>query len=568
MIIWKPNGPLNISQDPSNLPQESDAKGSMIISDAMTRCKNLRVDTQGKLVTRDGSSKLNATAVASAAGHLLVEQGGNRYLFAGNDIYLNETSIASSLSSAEWSAIKYNSFNSATENIFAVNGTNRKRIEGSSVYEWGIAAPTVAPTTAIGALTGLTGAYRAKYSYCRKEGTTVVSESNLSPASNSTTLANQSLSVSFTASSDSQVTHVRVYRTLAGDVTYYHDQDIAIGTTTVDTNTADGSLGDAEATDHDRPPSGTFAIGPNYNGTCFILDGNRLYFCKPKQPEYWPTSYYVEVGPLQDQCVAAAFYSGQLYVLTKYGIYHIQGTAYNTFFPIKMDALLGTLSRKCALSVHGHGLFHLGIDGIYVYAGSDINFTESAFLPLFRNEAKNGIPAVDLSKMSRNWLIQFKGQVYFGYCSSDDDYPTHCLVFHITTKRSAYYTWGVGISAVCVDETNNRLLGFDADGYVRHLENIAANDDAGTAIEYDSQSKNFVLQTRRNFPRWSKYDVSVDAAASCTAEIIVDDAVLQSHNITGNRNTVRRLIATGNGSRSAVRIYGNGPVEIFAAEFE
>jgi len=565
-VIWKPNGPLNIAEDPSNLPQE--ISGSIIASDSLTRCKNLRVNTQGVLKTRDGSTRLNSTAI-STDPHLIIEQSGNRYIFAGSQIYKNESSISSGHTNAEWSGIKYNPYNSTTQNIYALNGTDRKRIESDTVYEWGVAAPGTVPTIVAGALTGLTGDYNAKYTYCRKEGSTVVYESNPSDAAAAAvTLANGSLSVTWTASTDSQITHVRIYRTTAGGSTYYHDQDVAIGTTNVDTNTADGSLGDAVETDHDRPPLGTFVIGPNFNGVCFILKDNRLYFCKAKQPEYWPTTYYVEVGTLQNPCISATFYGGQLYVLTKYRIFHIQGTGPTTFFPIQLDALTGTQAKKCALSVHGEGLFHLGFDGNYVFAGTDINFTENAFLPIFRELTTNGIPGIDLNKLSRCWLIQFHGIVYFGYCDLGDNYPSNVLVFHIRSKRVSYYTWGNEIRCVAIDETNNRLLAADTDGYVWVLENKGATDDNGTAIDWEAESKAFILQTRRNFPRWAKYDVDASSTTTCTGSLIMDGSTLQSHTISGDRNTKRRLITTGNGKRASIRISGSGPVEIYAAEFE
>ena len=224
-ILFKPNGTLNIATEPTDLPESVDKSGTQFSSEDFTRCKNVRINQKGKAVVRDGSSKLNASAINTAI-HLLVEQAGDRYAFAGTDIYKNETSIASSLTSSQWSAIKYNAYNDTTNQIYALNGTDRKRIQDEAVTEWGIEAPTTAPTLAVGSLTGLTGDFNAKYTYARKVGSVVVSESNPSPAASAaTTLSNESLSVTWTASSDAQVTHVRVYRTTAGGSTYTHDQD-------------------------------------------------------------------------------------------------------------------------------------------------------------------------------------------------------------------------------------------------------------------------------------------------------------------------------------------------------
>lgn len=555
-ILFTPNGSLDVSTDSADLPD-----------DGMQRCKNMRLDQDGKAIVRDGSTKLNAVAIGTPI-YRIIEQGGTRYSFASTIIYSDETSIKTGLTAAMWSGILYNSYNTTTQNVFALNGTDRKRIEGSNVYEWGIAAPTTAPTIAVGAGTGLTGDYNVKYTYVRKEGTTVVSESNpSSAAAAAVTLANQSLSVTCTAPSDTQVTHIRVYRTLAGGSTYYVDQDLTLPTVTVDTNTADASLGTEVAINHDRPPLGTVVAGPNYNGTCFILKDNLLYYCLAKQPEYWPTTYYIEVSPPQFPCKTMVFFNGQPHVLTKNKIYQIQGTGNNTFFPFEMESVTGAEGINCALAVKGIGIFHIGSDGVYLYTSAgDINFTAKRFRPIFRGTTVNGIPGA--GDLSTAWIIQFKNQIYIGYAGSGDTYPTNCLVFNLDNKKTSYYTWGVEISAVWVDQQNDRLLGGDENGYVWVLEDSSATTDGGTAISWELESKDFTLQTRRHFPRFVKYDVDASNATTCTGYLKLDGTSHQSHTLSGNRQTKRRLVTTGNGNRCALGVSGTGTATVYAIESE
>jgi hypothetical protein len=217
---FNPTGSLNVAVDASDL-QDGD----------LVRCKNMRIDQQGLAKTRDGSAKLNSSAINTEMWWL-EEMAGSRYAFSGTDIYEDESSIDSDVTSAQWAAIQYNSFNDSTKQIFALNGTDRKRITSGVVNEWGIAAPETAPTLGIGSGEGLTGQYNAKYTYVRKVGTALVAESNPSPAADTAqVLANQSLSVGFTQSSDSQVTHARLYRTLAGGSLYYIDIEIPVNIT-------------------------------------------------------------------------------------------------------------------------------------------------------------------------------------------------------------------------------------------------------------------------------------------------------------------------------------------------
>lgn len=223
-VLFDPSGILNVAADPSNLPESATEDG--IASDALTRCKNLRLNQKGQAKTRDGSAKLNATAIDTPVWWI-EEQNGVRYSFAGGAIYGNESSFSSGLTEAQWGAVKYNAFNDSAQNIFATNGTDKKRIESFVVSEWGIAAPTEAPTLSVGQGVGLTGRYNARYTYIRKVNGATVAESNPSPPADQWfTLANQSLAVEVAPPTDLQVTHIRLYRTEQNGIIYYRDQDI------------------------------------------------------------------------------------------------------------------------------------------------------------------------------------------------------------------------------------------------------------------------------------------------------------------------------------------------------
>ena len=566
-IVFTPTGTLNVSTDPSDLPEQGDK--FTITSGAMTRCKNLRINELGKAVTRDGSAKLNETAIARPSW--LEVQAGVRYAFASQSIYENESLIESTDGTGDWTAIQYNAFNDVEDNIFALNGTDRKRIEGGEVFEWGLEAPTAAPVLAVGSATGLTGTYNAAYTYVRKVGSAVVAESDPSPVGNATALSNEKLTVTVTAPDDDQVTHIRLYRTTASGVTYNYDQEIAVGSTTFTSDTADGSLGDEAETDHDRPPLGEFVIGPAYEGTCFILKDNLLYYCKPKQPEYWPALYYIEVGNRQFPLVTAVFHNGQLYAMSGIELFYIQGTGASNFFPLPMRAKTGAQSKMGAVSVTGKGIYHTGPDGIYFYAsGVDTKLTEDTFEPLFRGEDKNGMPGV--GSMSTSWLKSYRNHLYFGYASADADYPDNLLVMNLDTGRTTHYTYDDGspieISAIAEDAHNKRLLIADATGFIRVIESKTYTDDSGEPIAWDIESKDFMLSTRRHFPRWVKWDVDASEAEEATGEYILSGAVLTSHTLTANRDTRRRLLDTGNGTRASVRVHGSGTVSIHTVEAE
>lgn len=673
---FSPSGILDINTDPSELPETGNDAGTEVYSGAMTRCKNLRLDQKGVAITRRGSSNRGNNVNVTGPVYRAIELAGRIYEFLPDGIYTakvtadlnsgeeNPTLRSSLTSTSKWSAITYNAYNSTTVNVFALNGTDRKRIYGTTVKDWGIAPPTYAPILSAGSTNGwsymaytsggtveivagnvitgddsgatgtvqevtltsgswaagtaagviyvngvsgtfedetvsvgthddlatvvgtemttqdamLTGNYNVKYTYCRKEDEVVVCESNPSPAAGSAVpLVNQSLNILFDASTDSQVTHVRVYRTEAGGSVYYHDQDVAIGTTTAESTQSDGALGSLVATDHDRPPAtGTLIFGPDYNGYCFIADGNKLYYCLPKQPEYWPALYYVEVGSPQFPIIAGGFYNGAPYVATQRQIYQISGTGANTFFPVPMSAQTGTKSQDCFEPVLGKGIFHLGADGIYVFSGSgDKKLSDATLWPIFQGTDTNGIPGLNLDELDNCWMISYKGRLYFAYPSTTATYPDSLLVLDLETGQQGYYDYGWLLYTACIDHTYDKLVVGATDSRLYYIEETDSTMDTTestsgvtSAISWELQSKAYTLQTRKHFPRWVKYDVNAATATTCTGALLLDDVVHQSHTINTNRQTRRRLVVTGTGDRAAVRITGSGPVSIYAVEFE
>lgn len=571
--IFTPTEKLDVSTDPSMLPQE--VNGNTIVSGAMQRCKNLRLNQMGVAITRDGYTKVGSS-VASPIWKIL-EQDGSRYTFAGTRIYLNESSIATGLTSAQWSALTYNPFNSITRSVYSLNGTDRKRIEGSSVFEWGIDEPDTEPSVVKevgGALIEGTF-YSYKFTYARLEGTTVVSESNSSPESEGIEIddANKGIVVfKLNTATDSQITHVRIYRaeytdaSLSDSAIYYF---LATQTSTDPNYTDDGSttfadLGGALHTNHNRPPIGTYVDGPNYNGTLFIIKDNLLYFCLAKQPDYWPTTNFIEVSPIDIAGQLIVFHAGQPYYLSKHKIYLIQGSGVNTFFPLKMESITGAQGPQAAISVQGYGIFHVGLDGIYVFDSStDRNITEREFQPIFRGETVHGIPGA--TNLQNSWLIQDGNKVYFGYPGGGSR-PTEVLVYNLDTQKTQYFDYNLTIRTVEYDKVNDRILA-GGSTVIYHIDNKSAKTDNGSAISWEIESKSFTLQTRKNFPRQIKYDIDA-SEASVTGAVIVDDEVLQEHTITGNRDTTRRLVKTGNGDKLSNRISGTGPAKIYMVESE
>lgn len=729
-VKFVPTGDLDVNTDPSRLP--SQIIDRLEVSGAMTRCTNLDTDQPGIAKTRYGSSKINTSAIDQTTPHLVVEMADNRCIFAGTKAYWNEAEFASGLTSARWSAIKYNSFNVTTQSIFATNGTERIRIpsdstinqkydyaythsweadevsgttyqlgttrnsiqclydweEGSDesiddsvirrymwffeaviAYNWGIDIPEFAPilrtlgaasNTVTSGIHGYAythaweGTYHAKsdsyqfgatregvtistsyeritsgnlssgfvfsvearnyetrslfqclydweqatiiadsatyrhtwsfegitdyddkgrigvcYTYCRKSADGVL-ECESNPSRAEYTEAQAILSAFWGLAEDPQITHVRLYRTLAGDATFYYANEYEINKLSGVVTPSDFALGAAVERDHDRPPAGAVVAGPTYNGYCFMLKDNLLYFCKPNQPEYWPADYYIEVGPPQEPLNGIEFSNGIPYVASEEEIYMIQGSGADSFFPLPMKAKTGTQAHIGMLSVKGLGIVHTDIDGFYGFTGNeqDEKVSESRFGPLFKGETKGSIPAVNRTYMQNCWFLFFDNKLWFGYPDSTAVYPNNVLIINTVNSKGRHYSYAQQFGAVTIDNTNNRILALDTTGFLRRLDDPDVTTDDGTSISWQIESKAFTDQLYKYFPRRAKYDVTIDTGGTATASILLDDTAIQTHSLTVSRQTKNRLIDGKNGDRLGVRIAGTGTASIRLVEVE
>jgi hypothetical protein len=185
---------------------------------------------------------------------------------------------------------------------------------------------------------------------------------------------------------------------------------------------------------------------------------------------------------------------------------------------------------------------------------------------IFRGETVNGVPGV--GDLTNSWIIQYRGKIYFGYAGSTNTYPENVLVLSLETKKITYYNFDMEIPAVCIDFTNDRLICADENGYTWHIEDKTKTQDETTDISWEIESKDFTLSTRAHFPRWIKYDIDASSATSVIGSIVLDGSIHQSHAVTGNRLTKRRLISVGNGQKCSMRVTGSGPVSIYTMESE
>jgi hypothetical protein len=243
--------------------------------------------------------------------------------------------------------------------------------------------PPIAPlTSAAGASTGLTGAYRWWYSYLVKDSDgNVLSESPLSAPSISLTLANQDGDLSnIGISPDPYVNARRVYRSVAGGSIPFESFDLDDNemTTALDA-LADASLSllPSDPALGNPPGSGPgdglelitawkdylWAVSTTFNRR------DRLIFCEQFQTYAWPAANFVTATPEGEDeygITGLAARRDELGILKRNRVLKVVGSSPEDFEVIIVAEGMGCIAPESVVIIRDVAYF-LGLDGVYTF---------------------------------------------------------------------------------------------------------------------------------------------------------------------------------------------------------
>jgi hypothetical protein len=492
--------------------------------------------TVGTILVRRGSTKQFNTPLADLAIRFLAKVNSFRYQVAGRSVYRDQAKIINALLSAtlKSSVIPYRPFNDPETWAFIADGSIMKKDNGTSTYKWGIDPPTATPgVTTTG--TGLTGSYSVKFTYARVNAGALCHESNPSPASATQALVNQNLSVTgLTASTDAQVTHIRLYRNVSGGTVYLFDQQIANGTTTATSSQADSALGVAVDTDNDVPPNCSWAT--IFNETVFLLgetaNPHHLNFSRRLRPE--SVFDYIEIGNADDPLVAAVQVAGVMGVWTRKTKYRVTGSSASSYTANEHLSRRGTPSPYACIPTE-YGIVFPAKDGVFAtnLMAADKQIAD-AIQPIFQGETVNGLSPINWDAASTFCGEAYKDRYYFSYASGSNTAPDKVAVYsHDTTK---WYFFDRSYGAMLVEEDIDDLVAGGADGLVYIIEDADATGDAGTDISMDVETKSYTGPTPhgRKLFLFARVDAYIPSG-TLTAALYVDGTLKYTHTLTGNR---------------------------------
>lgn len=219
-----------------------------------------------------------------------------------------------------------------------------QQYDGTSVQNMGIVKPNVAPTASANGLGsgGQDGTYQYVYSYYN-DLTGI--ESSISPLSAEVLLEARSATISYSASTDPQVTHIRVYR-IGGTWTDF----LLIATVANVTGSYVDTLPDEDLqgrllgnVSNEAPPLGVRYLTER-QGTFFAAKGSLLHYTKGDgKPQYWPGENYFEFF---EGITSLANVSEGLLVFTEHSTHLLVGNDPLSFTIVPIEQSLGSINHK------------------------------------------------------------------------------------------------------------------------------------------------------------------------------------------------------------------------------
>ena len=446
-------------------------------------------------------------------------------------------------------------------------------------------APLHGPSMVAGASTGLTGAYLYKISFMVKNSDgDILLESPLSPASASTTLANQNASLTDIATSpDSIVTTRRLYRTLSGGTAYFHLFDIEDNTTTaLIENVADATVALLTAAGSSLvSPPGTLpgirlkniiewrsrfwavADEPSLVDYIYVTDTNKVYA--------WPTRLVTPpTGQDEKGIIGFGRRKNQLGFVKRLGVWMVSAPANSTGISTSSMSVTqigteeqGGVAEDTILTV-GDDVYYLGTQGVFEWSDRGIaSITDDSVKPWFSTDTyfnRSRFP----NAFARYNRVTNSYELHLA--NAGDSTENRWVSFNRNTRK----WYGPHKTGALTPTHAGHLLDANglpmtlvggSDGVIYTGNSANKRDGAATAIDMDCQGPWHIGAGPDNFHTWQQLTMLTKIEAAGTLEITPYTGWLDasagtaiSHDQTLGRELLRRL---GNGRLARLRIRKN-----------
>lgn len=260
----------------------------------------------------------------------------------------------------------------AQDLCFFVNGTDRKKLRGTTLEEFGIEAPSTAPTIAQGAVSGnFDGTYEARVTFYNANTT---AESSAGPTSTAVEISSADIDVSaIPVSADAQVTGRKVYiRNTSTMANFFLAATIANNVDT--TVTLTGSDTDLVTTgpdtdSNDRPPA-TVKYLTWHNNRMFAADDSQLYYSNSEEPEAFDAEAVEPISPEDGQKITGlAAIENVLIIFKERSMWGLFGFSPNEWVLRLISPTIGCTSFRSIISHEGE-IYWWSREGLCKWSGS------------------------------------------------------------------------------------------------------------------------------------------------------------------------------------------------------
>jgi len=356
---------------------------------------------------------------------------------------------------------------------------------------------------------------------------------------------------------DSQITHVEIWRSVAGGTSLFYLDKIAAGTTTYDDD-GSTSLSSLELPTDNLQPYSWFddCLGP-INASMFWItrtqSGNRgrLYYSPIGRAE--AVQGYIEVSSDDDPLQKLFSWQGMLGVLSESRMFQILGS--NPYVAREVSGAPGTTSPHTVV-VTPYGVVYEAEDGIRLFNGASADLiSPEPIVRLFRGDSVEN-------------LNTFTG-VVAGYMRHEYFISDGSQTLALDLRDGTWRDVGVGVDALHGDQeaavlaatVNNEVLNFEAEGQT---------SDNGAAIEIDWKPGQIRLHDEKDcIVRRILVDANTNGA-TLTVTAILDDSEVTVGKLTTSSRTIQNFNVGRTGRVVGVQLFGSASVavEVFGIDFD
>lgn len=521
----------------------------------LRRARGLHPLSNGSARSRWGS-----TALYTLNAHSITYFNDLWHFGVGAELYRESTSIYAGLAGARLSFVRMPPVAGIVDYLFVVGGGSLVKVDPiGAVSNWGIARPSSGPTVAAAAGGALVaGTYRYQITYYNTN-TGQRSNGNGVDVEGVTTGANLTLALTnIPASSDSQVTHVEIWRSEGnGTLLFRLNTRLAVGT---DFFNDDGSveLLDTELPTDNLVPYSWFTSAAFWNASAFWItstqsgERGRLYYSPVGRCE--SMQGFLNVTNDADPLIGLFTWGGKLGVVSRSRAFEIIGT--NPYEVRELSGVPGTNTAE-TVALTPAGIFYEAADGVRSFTGTSAPLAfADAIQRIFRGESVENLTA-------------FTGLVAT-YARNEYFLSDGAQTLAVNVERGTWRDLGVGCNALFY-EPENDVLAATVGGNVVALEAEGTATDAGTAIPLSIEPAHIRADRARCYlVHRALVDIN-DGAQALAATLLADGTELALGQTSASAiRTINEFAIERIMERVGLRVSGSlsAAVELFEIDFD